>query len=386
MEKKKSGRAAGGQAKKSRRKKGGILQSRFYRVYFIVVAVALIAIFIGLRWLNGLAADYESAQPIHVAEEVAQIFVDGDYNRLYDIDTAAQEVAEGDRGYYVESLGQLAEGKDLQWSEAFSPNEDERKYNVTLDGERFATFTLVPSGQETRRGNRLWQLGSVTTNLVREEKVNPNLAQYRIQVPEGYAVTVDGTALDESNITQASIPLFEAGFLPENVKAPAMVEYSFDSESEKPDISVKDASGAAVSVSPDGDNRWVCPYPENADLREQYSGGIIKLAQRIAKFTSQDLSQGSMLDNVAAGSPAETTIKKFNNGWAPTHKDVAFRDMEVTKLYMLSDDCLVCEVKFNFIIISVRDNEYPYPTEYTLCFVKKGSKAKLYNILFHGQD
>ena len=147
--------------------------------------------------------------------------------------------------------------------------------------------------------------------------------------------------------------------------------------------SVKDASGAAVSVSPDGDNRWVCPYPENAGLRGQYSDGILKLAQRIAKFTSQDLSQESMLNNVAAGSPAETTIKKFNNGWAPTHKEESYENMTVSNFYVLSDNCLTCHVSFDYILTSKRGNDYTYPTEYTFCILRGTDGGKLYNLVFH---
>ena len=45
--------------KKKHRKKKGLLSSRFYRIYFAVVAVAVVAIAIGLMWLRGAVADYE---------------------------------------------------------------------------------------------------------------------------------------------------------------------------------------------------------------------------------------------------------------------------------------------------------------------------------------
>ena len=51
-----------------KKKQKSILKSRFYQVYFAVVAVLLIAIFVGTGWLRGVLADYESAQPVYAAE------------------------------------------------------------------------------------------------------------------------------------------------------------------------------------------------------------------------------------------------------------------------------------------------------------------------------
>ena len=61
----------------SRAKKGGresLLKSKFYRIYFALLTLAIIGIAVGTVWLNGLLKDYESAQPVYVAQEVAKIF------------------------------------------------------------------------------------------------------------------------------------------------------------------------------------------------------------------------------------------------------------------------------------------------------------------------
>ena len=142
-----------------------LMDSKFYRTYFIVLTVALIDIAIGLLWLNGVVKDYETAQPVHAAEVVAELFENGDYESLYAFDTSARDLSGGDIAFYVQSMNEVSAGRTLAWREAFSSNPDEKRYTVTLDGDKFATFTLVPSGETTGHGNRLWQLGSVTTNV-----------------------------------------------------------------------------------------------------------------------------------------------------------------------------------------------------------------------------
>ena len=364
----------------------GILNSRFYRIYFIVVAAALVFIAVGLIWLNGAARDYEISQPVHVAEEVARYFEEGDFETLYSMDTSAQEISEGDKAFYIQSMKDLTAGKQVRWSPAFSSNKDEERYTVTLDGGKFATFTLVPSGETTRRGNRLWQLGTVTTHVVTEKAIaaqDPANAAYRVKVPAGYVVTVDGAALDETNVINAAESVLPDGFLPSGVTAPVMTEYGFDSEAATPSIAVTDQSGAAREVAPNGDNAWICPVQENEEAKAKYTDAVVKLAQRIAKYTYKDLSQESLLSAVASDSPAETIIKKFSNYWAQTHKDVVFRNVEVTDFYVLSDDCFTCHVAFDTVLISVRDNEYTYHTEYTFCIIKRRNTGKLYNLVLY---
>ena len=103
-----------------KKKKKSILKSRFYQVYFALVLLALIAIAIGTVWLNGVLRDYESAQPVYVAEDVAKLFEDSDFDALYALDTSAQQVSEGDKAFYVDSMNDIVAGKEVAWTESFS--------------------------------------------------------------------------------------------------------------------------------------------------------------------------------------------------------------------------------------------------------------------------
>ena len=373
--------------KKARRKKKSILKSRFYRVYFAVVAVALVSIVILLIWLNGVVRDYETAQPIHAAGEVAALFEEGDYDRLYALDTSAPEIADDVDGY-VDTLNEVTDDGEITWREAFSTDPNEHKYVVLLDGEKLATFTLVPGGTTTGHGNTLWQLGSVTTNISTQQIVAepaPELAEapYRVSAPGGYAVSVDGRTLTEADALGAGTPILPEDFLPSGLAAPAMIEYAFYSDSESPVVTATDAAGNAVQVQKSGDTAWTVPLAENEALKAQFSDAIIKLAERVAKYTVKDLSRSAILGNVASDSPAETIIKKFSNEWAPPHKTATVTDAKVSDFYVWSDDCFTCHVEFTFTLRTRRGNDYVYPTSYTFCVVKKKGKGKLYNIQFN---
>jgi len=371
--------------KKKKKRRGRLLDSRFYRVYFSVLAVTLVCVVIGLIWLNGVVRDYEIAQPVHAAEVVAELFENGDYDTVYTFDASAQELSGGDKAFYVDSLRALTEGKEVAWREGFSADPAAKNYTVTLDGDKFATFTLVHSGETTAHGNPLWQLGSITTHIALKEPEPVEPAQSlacRITVPQGSAVTVDGQPLSDPNLVSTE-PLLPEGFLPEGVEGPMMVTYAFAAAGEQPAIAVTGPSGELLDVAASGENTWSCMPTEDTQLKESYSDDIVKLGERIAKYTAKDLSQSSLLAGVASDSPAETVIKKFSNSWAPSHKTSKIVDPVVSQFYVISEECFTCHVEFDFVLTSRRGNDYVYPTAYTFCFIKSRGEGRLYNLTFH---
>ena len=378
-------------SKKSKKKKS-ILKSRFYQIYFGALALALILIVVGTVWLNGLLRDYESAQPVYVAQQVARLFEDKDFENIYALDTSAGEIAEGDRDFYVESMRDIASGKSVEWTEGFSTDEDERKYNVSLDGERFASFTLVPSGQETPRGNRLWTLGSVTTNVALAEPAPaeeelpeatpvPTGATVKVSAPQGYSVTVDGVLLTAENAGAVQSPLFDDGFLPQGVASPVMVAYTYVAEGDAPQIAVTDETGAAVQPTQAEDGSWSCPFKENEEYKAQFSQAAYALAQRIARYTSKDGGRDGILAKCAKDSPARTVFNNLSNQYATPHSDIAFQNEVVDQFYLLSDGCFTCHVSFDYLLKTSK-GVMTFPTAYTFCIVRQGGGG-LYNLLMY---
>lgn len=386
-----------------KRKKKGLLSSRFYRVYFALVVVALIGIAVGTLWLNGVLRDYESAQPVYAAQIVAQLFESSDYDRIYALDTAAADISDGDKDFYVENMTALAAGKRVEWTQAFSADPDERRYTVTLDGDKFATFTLVPNGQTTARGNRLWKLGSVTTNVaIREPEPTPepepeatpqSIEQTQapaatntciITVPRGYTVTVNGVQLDGSNARATEKAIFDDGFLPPSVSSPVVVEYAYDTQSQFFEVEVTDESGAAVEVAHDEARAytWSCAPKEDAALKAQYSDSVLALARVLARFTAKDTSKSALMNICAKGSPAQQIFENLDNQYYTRHSSSDFRNEAISEFYTLSEDCITCHVSFDFTM-QTSAGELVYPTEYTFCIVKQGQKGKLYNLLIY---
>lgn len=373
-------------------KKRGLLDDRFYRIYFAVLAAALVLILIGTVWLMGYLREYESAQPVYVARDVAKLFEDGNFEALYAMDSAADQIAGGDRDFYVENMNDIARGKTVEWSEAFSAEADVRRYNVTLDGERFATFTLVPSGRRTRRGHPLWTLGSVVSNVAVEATPEPTpiapqptpasvaVTQLWVTVPQGYTVTVDGATLSPDNADITEKPMYEEGFLPENVVNPTLVTYGYGAATQAPAVSAVDETGMAAMLTQTGENTWSCGLPQNTGYQNQYTEAVLSLGEKIARYTSKDGSKDAILKYCAKDSPARNVFNNLSNQYATPHSEIAFQNEHAGEFYALSADCFTCRVTFDYMM-KTRDGVKTDPTAYTFCIVVQEGTGKLYNLL-----
>ena len=372
----------------SKTKKTNLLDSKFYRIYFSCLAAAVMLILLGTVWLMGVLRDVESAQPIYVARQVARLFEDKNFADIYALDKSAGQIARGDKDFYVENLSEIAAGKTVSWSESFTSDENTHRYNVTLDGERFASFTVVPNGETTSRGSKLWTLGAVTTYVAVEDGGEEQAAESApeatyactITAPRGYAVTVDGEAVTDQNAAATETPMFEDGFLPSGVEAPVLVKYEYNSPNAAPEVAVTDAAGAAMALEHPSDYVWSCALRESEELKSQFSKAAYALAQRIARFTSKDGSKDAILKYCAKDSPARKKFNDLSNQYATPHSDIAFQNESVTEFYAISDDCFTCHVTFDYLM-KTRAGVKTDHTTYTFCVVKQGGSGKLYNLL-----
>ena len=387
---------------KKRKKKSKlqiVLHSVFYRVYFAVVVLAVIGIVIGTNYLHGLLADYESAQPTHVAEEAAQLFANADYETIYSYDTTASDIADGDRNFYIESMHEIADGRDVTWSPAYSPSEDERRFNVLLADEKFAEISLVPSGEVTAHGYRLWRLGSVTTFVTMGEQEIPEEEPeeeeapveeavevrqvFHITAPSESTVVVDGKRLSADDAVRTDIPTASAGLLPPKVKSPTLTEYAFYSENDVPQIAVTDKYGNPQTPEASGENAWSCPLPETPGLKENFEKAAVNVAQELARLSARTIKREKMLGYCASNSPARESVWKFDTSAGYSSMAGKFENVVSSEYYQYSDDCFSCRVSFDYLSKYSSSVTKSYATTFTLYFVKQNGKGKLYNFTFY---
>ena len=159
-----------------------------------------------------------------------------------------------------------------------------------------------------------------------------------------------------------------------------LVRYEYNSPNPDPEVTVADASGAAMALEHPSDYVWNCSLREDEALKSQFSKAAYALGQRIARFTSRDGSKDAILKFCAKDSPARKKFNDLSNQYATPHSDIAFQNESVDQFYALSDDCFTCHVTFDYLMKTSAGVKTDHTT-YTFCVVKQGGSGKLYNLL-----
>ena len=363
--------------KKTRRaKKKTFLQliqgSWFYRIYFGLLALCAVALVIGLIVLSGVLSEYEQTRPIHSAEATLDLFNRRDWAEIRQLDQSAQKLKQETPEQYAQYMDELTDGKEFTLKSILSINENEQKYNLLADGQKFAELTLEPSGQITSHKFEGWKLKTLETLAFQA-------SEYTITVPSDSTVQVNGLTLGTDDILESDIAVDLGGNLPDGIAAPTLTKYGVYMSFGKPEnIIVTDKNGNAQEVTQDDERSWSCGLPYDDSIKSKVEDSVVKWGRRLAAYTSNDYNKFDLSEACVNPSPARTYIRNMENQWAATHSGYDFQNIETYDYYVYSDSCFSCKISFDYIIHYTKEDKL-YPTKYTLYFFKDGGNFKLYS-------
>lgn len=363
--------------KKSRKKqKKNLIQllktSWFWRIYCALLVVFVVALAIGLGVLSGVMGEYEATRPVHAAEKLLEKLNARNWQEIYSMDESAKALTQETPDQYAEYMNNLTTGYDFSLKNILSLNENEAKYNVMMNGQKFAELTLEHSGEVTGHGFNHWQVKNLTTTAMAA-------SQYTITAPADSTVSVNGQVLSQDLIIQRDIPTEAAGNLPDGVIAPTMVKYAVNMSFGAPEnVTVTDKNGNAQAVTQEDDHSWSAPMAYDDSIKAQVEEAVVKWGRRLAAYTTDDYSKYDLYNACINPSPARTYIRNMENQWAASHSGVDFKDIKTYDYYVYSDSCFSCRISFDYIV-HYKAGDKTYPTLYTLYFAKDGGSFKLYS-------
>lgn len=371
------GARLGNAAKKSvRRAKGGRLsylaQSWFYRIYFGLLLICAVALILGLNVLHGVMSEYEQTRPVYCAQEALELVQSRDWAAIYALDESARDLSGETAEQYAQYMEELTSGKSFTLKNVLSINDDERKYSVLADGEKFAELTLVPSGEVTEHNFSYWKLSKLETMAMTAN-------EYFITVPADSTVQVSGRTLAQADAVQTAIPTEASGNLPDGITAPTLTKYAVKLSFGAPEFSVTDRHGNSQTVEQADDNNYSVSLSYDDDtLKAQCEESVVKWGRRIAAYTTGDFSKSDLSSACINPSPARTYIRNMENQWAASHSGVDFENINTYNYYQYSENCFSCTISFDYIV-HYNQQDKSYPTLYTLYFYKQGGNFKLYS-------
>lgn len=344
----------------------------FWPVYLTLLVAVIAVVAFGLTYVWNWLADYEAALPVYVAEDAEKIFTERDFAAVYEWEDKTLIGNEG-QDAYVRYMQELTESKTIACSEVRSGSADVKRYIVKADEEKIAEFTLGKTGVKTEYGNDLWALNAVTTFVIQP-------TTYTVTAQNTSHVIVDGAELDASYAITTGESIDWTQFLPEDIEKPTLTTYQFTRCFTQPLVEVKDASGQVQNCLRPDDTTWVAQlnYGDNL-LRAELEERVFEIAKALSEFTSEDRSQDSILRYACEDSPAYEYLDNFDNNWFGKHDGYEFANMTSCDYLMLSDDCFVCTVSYDYIVDFRDKGTVTYPTKFFFCFQLEDDRWRLYN-------
>jgi hypothetical protein len=165
--------------------------SVFWLVFICVFAVLTLAVAVINVYIHSRLSEYESAQPMYLAQSVFdEYFASPDFNALLDEAGYVLSYAEtrSDAADYFKSAAENGEISFTQVTSAFEARTDALVYIVRAGSVNIAKFTLIPTGETTKHGSVLYELGELM--LIRRERPEPVLPEEKT-MPAYYSAELE---------------------------------------------------------------------------------------------------------------------------------------------------------------------------------------------------
>ncbi len=253
---------------------------RFYKIYFISLAVTVAVIAAACVVLRSLLREYEAAQPKYEAAAVFEEYFDPiDYDRLlgeaeYDAGLASGQAV---REYLAGEVGQ----EELSWSLGSSGSADEVNYMVKAGRTQIGTICLTASG-ETKHGFPTYALSRV--ELALNASSIPG-GVVTVTAPAGCVVALDGVPVtrepDSTFVREDALK-----FYPEGMTGLEYAVYELPDLTALPgEVTVTDPRGGVCEVRYDAQtNAYTAGPAYRTDLAEEYGAFVVRAVEGYAAY------------------------------------------------------------------------------------------------------
>ncbi len=343
----------------------------FYRVYFGVILVVLMAIVVGMIWLTGLLSEYESAQPYNVADEVFEkYYLSGDFGTLADMTHDEKSFDTADA--VAKQLSANCAKDTLSYTSVSSGDSNILKYIVKSGDVKISSFTLKKSGETTDRGFDLYVEDSFELYYTAEESVT-------VLVPENSQVFVNEKLLGEEYIRDADVVLAEEGTVPEGLIPPKYTRYSVDGLIEKPSLKVMTDGVENAPVYNEETKEYEASFISNAALEAEHKEFILSAVKEYAKYMQNDGRWGNVRPYFDPSTDLYDSVRTAEPQYVHPHTGYRFDEEYAGEFYAYDDNTFSCRVHVVQALEYYGMEDFTDKIELTVYLRKVGNKFLIFD-------
>lgn len=341
--------------------------SKFYKIFFSVIAGFLVLLIAGAIVLSFVLADYETTVPDVIADSCFKNYIGtGNYAGLRN-EGAAFEKADAINA----ACAERAAGKELTMAKGTKGSDDSVSYIVRAGEEKLLTFTLVKSDGKSRFGFSSYMVGKVNFHFAKD---------ITVKAPADCTVSVNGVTLTEDFLT-GEPTVDEALPMPDDLKPVAICTYQVNDLLNDPTVTAAGEAGDGRLVTYNQTGRYYeVGGEQDASLAEQYSSYVIEATERYATWMADDGWFGMVADYFEPDTATYQYIRDTEVSFVWDHDSYDFSDAKASDFHRYSDTVFTCRVKVTQNLYLRGKEPYHDYIDLTLCMHRVGNKYLVYGL------
>ena len=318
-------------------------KSKFGKFLLIYCAILAVILIVGLLIFNSFIKKYEDNQPSNMVAGIVEQLNSNPASYLKSNSEQIKCLENVDT--IIEQSASQMEGKQLSFIENSEYRADAPSYNITADGAIVAKITLGKD-EKGAFGLHGWKL----TGLDVASYV-PNTLSYKILVPEGATISINGTELtDAYKVKDAAVPesLQTAAKF---VSVPTYETYQVSGFANQPQVSAKAADGSDLGVSITSD-AIVCGTTTSQEFIDSVDGLVnnaisawgrhfINMGGNLRAYILEDCDYYGYIFGSDTMDPIYTAFYEFES-----IADYDFTEKNASNYIRYSNDCFTVDVKY----------------------------------------
>ena len=319
--------------------------SKFTRVLLIWLVAITVVIAGGLIWFNSFLGKYEElyqeSLPYHVAENTMQLFANQDADGIWNIVKDKIALSEFESEATVKTyVRNLVSGKEFTYKQTENYAEDAPEYYILADG-KYIVAKLKLVEDETQKppyGFKAWKTGELEFYTSADHK-------FKIALPEGYNLTINGKEVTVNYKSEDSIEAEENKYLKPYAQLPSKSVYEITGLYCEPVVKITDPDGK--EVKPEQDKKtgeYVINIRSECPDRKEVEKLAISFTKDFANYISQDAGNYALDKYFPRNSKTLRDIKRNSSReWYTRHGKVDLKNEQVKDFICYTKDIVYVE-------------------------------------------
>lgn len=355
----------------------------FYTLLILFITAAVIAIECAMNILNDYLADYESAQPKYVAEDI--------FNRYYksmDFDALVTlsgiEIPEFEsKESLVRYLHSLYDGKEVTYHSGIAEDKKDEtdvktlRYKVEFDNSAVAEFSIRTGNKKSKNGFDIFEPYQFRFKVTAEKSV-------RITAPSNYTVYVNGKKVDKKYIIESDIQTESCKHMPEGVSGITYCTYQVGDLFFDPEVKVLNPEGKESTLTYNEEkNTYTSEIVYSDSLKEQYEEYVLTAIKKYAAYMSNDERFANIKGYFDPSSNLYNNIRTSETSFVIDHSGYYFTDESAREFYAYDENTFSCRVSLTQVLTKKGKPDFRDKIDMTIYLRKVGDSFLIYDRYDH---